>query len=314
MPKFSAFTPFGHLRFSASPAPGEVIYDDMVRNSGGETNISTEFDDSPVNADLYCESMQLARAKQTVMMAGEQYIPLRAVPMLPKLEKENGVVPGPKDSIRKRQKVVSAEAKIARGAHRENVETVLRGLLGDDFVAILPTDKNALVESSNSPETVGNWKPPGSRKQVYKLLSSVALLGVPTTRNIKYIAGDPGGFEVGSYVLVDVGDYNRTERVLVTAATSTSFTATYTKPHNNGTLVANGRLPNLASTKRHSAVVLSESAAADPEKRRIANRALRKLLRGVSTWSIVADGTGPFLTGGGSGEGLLAFTATQALP
>jgi hypothetical protein len=313
MPKFSAFTPFGHLRFSSRPPTGQVLYEEEVRLYGGETNISTSFDDSPINAEIYSESMQRARAKDNATLAGQQFIPLRAVPMLPKLESEFGLVPGPKESIRARQKAVSAAAKISRGARLENVYSVLRELLGDDLIAIVPTVKGLHTETSDSPELVGLWKIPGTQKGVYRLTRAISTVGVPITVPIEYVAGEPGGFPTGPQVIVDVGDANRTECVYVNNGTATSFQATFTKPHNKGTLVASGRVPNLGSTKRHTNFVLSIAAMADPEKRRIANRALAKLMRGISTWSLVQEneggGAGPFVIG----ESPIGRAATQAL-
>src|SRR5262249_11391681 len=92
------------------------------------------------------------------------------------------------------------------------------------------------------------------------------------------------------------------------------FEAQFALAHDDGVFVTTMPYPLWASTKRHALIVLTSAAAADPEKRRRVHNLMRKIARGVSTWSICDGGAGktngPFRVG----VGRLGVTTIGAVP
>jgi hypothetical protein len=127
------------------------------------------------------------------------------------------------------------------------------------------------------------------------------------------MAGSSQTLAVGQKFVIDSGDYTRTEVVTVSAVapsgSNISLTATFTKPHNLGTMLATGRHASQATSKRWSLFVMSDDAAEDAKKRRRLHRAARRLMRGISTWS-AADSSGPFTVAGGR----IGITTLGAIP
>lgn len=310
MPRFSAFSRFSHLRFSSQPTDAQRIYEDMVSNQGSGKNFSDDFDS--VNAGrLYANSMAFARAKLTTERAGNQFRPTKAVEMLPSLEWEFGITPGATQTIRQRQTAVAAAAKIAIGARYENVVDVLTALLGSDFRAYLTIPVVDAVDSTSNPGFDGNYVPPGTIATVGRILEDLVPGGATTV--LCEILNDGPALFAGQRVAFDVPIRSRSEWQILAAVTSIDMTLSPTLPHAAGTFFTTGRTATLSSTKRQNLVVLSAAAAANPEKIRVTNEALRKLLRGVSTWSICGENptprtAGPFKVGPGVGSGLLNFT------
>jgi len=94
-----------------------------------------------------------------------------------------------------------------------------------------------------------------------------------------------------------------------TASTPTAEAALYAENlGDQPMLLQPPEYPYWTSSKRHSLVVLTASAAADPEKRRKVHELMGRLARGVSTWDIAAESApgfaGPFRVG----EGRLGMT------
>lgn len=305
---FSAFNAFGHLRFSSRPPHGEKIYRDTVRALGNGKNYSDDFDSLSM-ARIYANAMAYARAKYAAERAGSQFIPSRALELLPALEAEYGIIPEDGETITERRTTLAAFMRVARGARRDNVEAVMSELMGADFLAYVTVDKAVAVNSHADPSTVGVYKAPGTSKALFKISSAVSMVGTPVSVFYDPIVIPEGQLIpetppyvllVGERVIIDPGHHDRIEAVTVTAVTIAprKFTATFTKPHDSGVVVASGRHPHLMSTKRHNLFVLSAAAMTSDKKRRKAHRIIRRLLRAISTWSIAealtATTAGPF--------------------
>lgn len=302
--KFSAFARFSNgFRFSSKPPHGQLIYRQMVSNLGGEKNFNTDFD-SLAMARVYANAMAFSRAKYTLERAGSQFRPSHALELLPTLEREYGIAPDADATISDRRSELAVAMRIARGASRVNVESILSQLLGDDFVEYRTIDAADAVVTSEDPEEVGIYQPPGSPRSVFRLLQSVLTLGSPVTVEYEPVVGFATRVQAGDKIAIDSANPGRCEVVTIASAdededTETlTLTATFEHPHTSGLLFATGRFPYLMSSRRHNVVVLSESAMSSPRIRRRTDRTLRRLLRGVSTWSLT-DGSGPFTVGGG---------------
>jgi hypothetical protein len=295
VPKFSAFTAFSGLRFSSRPSEAELFYRDIVRGLGG--NYTEEFD-SLAMARVYANAMAFARAKMAIKRAGQQFRPSRILEMLPAAEREYGIIPEPGSPVSARRRELAAAMRIARGATQTNVDAVLSDLLIDDFVSYLPVPLADAVVSTASPGTTGIYPVPGTQRSAFRLTAPVATTGSPITVSYEAVTGASTELVVGDKIAIDTADAGRIEVVDVTAVGAGTFTATFTKPHNSGLLFSTGRLPHFWNTRRHNVLTLSVSGAATARVRRRANKAMRRLLRGVSTWALT-DGSAPFTVGAG---------------
>lgn len=311
MPKFSAFNPYGALRFSSRPSHGEKIFREMVRAVGGEQNYSTDFDGMAM-ARLYAFAMAFGRCKYALERTGSQFRPDRVLELLPALEKEYGIAPERNATLAQRRADLAAAAQIARGARYTNVVEVLTALLGDDFVSYLPTDVADAVVTTTMPQSRGVYDKPGTLRSVFRLTSHVSRINAAITVQAEFVTGAKAAPAPGARFVLDTGDPGRVEAVTVTAATLTgttlTLTATFTKPHSSGTVLATGRHPNLVGSKRHNLFVLTADGAPNNRARRRLHRAARRLLRETSTWAIT-DGTGPFKVG----QGKLGLTTIGAV-
>ncbi len=308
MPRFSAFN---STHFTSKPSYEEQIYGEMVKSLGSGKNYSTDWD-SLVAARLYANAMAFGRCKYAIERLGQQFRPTRALENLPLLEREYGIIPELGSSIEQRRSEVVVAARIARGASRANVEAVLTALFGDDFVSYVTVPVPDVVVSPVNPLDSGVYVKPGSLRAAFEVLAPVSRTNVSLTVACRLLAGDARALRAGIRVVIDSGDFGRQEAVTVdaVAATGSNFnmTATFTKPHNLGTVLATGRHASQATSKRHNLFLLSDEAAANAKKRRRLHRAARRLLRGISTWS-AADDSGPFVFGS-SRFGITTWGAT----
>ncbi len=303
MPAFSAFTPFGALRFSSRPSHGEQIYREMVKSLGSGKNYSDDFD-SLAMARVYANAMVFGACKYSIERAGNQFRPSRALELLPALEAEYGVIPDPSATISERRSELAVAMRVARGAKRSNVEAVMTELFGADFVEYFTVPVADAETTTGSFTDFGVYVKPGTPRVVFRLRHPIFDLGSPITTTADLVAGTPRAFEPNTRIIVDPGDYGRCEAVTLASSTydtdlrRLTFTTTFARPHNTGRLIATGRHPNVATSKRHNVFVMTSEAVRDNRTRRRLDAAARRLLRGVSTWS-TTDGSGPFKVGVG---------------
>ncbi len=307
MPRFSAFTRFGHLAFSSKPAQSETIYRSIVAGLGGDGKNFRIQPGSRADATAYAQAMGFARARLTLQRAGNQKYAAQVTEMIPVREQEYGLVPGALDTMSQRRAALAQAKLLPLGNAQVVVDNALRALLGADFLAFRTTTKDELV---TWPTSLGdqpqNLQVPTVPRKLFRLLGPVTGPG-PQTVRMQQIAVpvSPGSTSnaplVGDQLVVDPENDARTEVVTITAVAAPvagqfDIAATYTSAHDGGCTATTQPYPMWASTKRHSLVVLTNAAASDPEKRRKVHEKLAKILRGVSTWSIT-DGAGG-VTGG----------------
>lgn len=309
MPRFSAFN---STHFTSAPSYEEQIYEEMVKSLGSGKNYSDDWD-SLVAARLYANAMAFGRVKYEIERQGREFLPTKALENLPKLEREYGLIPEPGASVAARRAEVVVAARVARGASRTNVETVMTELFGADFIAYATVPTADVVTSPATPTDSGVYVKPGSLRGAFEVLAPVSRTGVALTVPVRLLAGSSATLRAGARVVIDSGNYGRQEAVTVSAVTPSgsnfNMTATFTKPHNSGSVLATGRHASQATSKRCNLFVLSDAAASDAKKRRRLHRAARRLLRAISTWS-TSDASGPFTVGGG----VLGVTTIGAVP
>lgn len=285
MPRFSSFTPFGMLAFSSRHSHGETICRAYVAALGGQ--YSTE-PGSASEARIYATAMGLARARYTIDRARNQLDPRKTVELLPVREHEYGIIPGLEDTVLDRQAAVAAKMRLARGCSRPELERSLLTLLGDAFVALrtIGIDDAEVFPADASQQHFADAFTPRKAARIPGRI-------FPGTRTLSYEAADLHGpavaLEPGDMLTVGPGNTGLVEVVMVTAATASTFTATFLRVHDPDSYATTQPFPWWASTVRHVNVVVTDAAAVDPETRRKATDLLDTVLRGVTTWGIVAE-------------------------
>lgn len=298
MPRFSAFN---STHFTSESSHQEKIYDEMVKLLGNGQNYTDDFN-SLAMARVYANAMAFGRLKYALERAGSQFRPSRVLELLPDLEREYGLIPEPGATIAQRRAELVVAAWIARGARRTNVESILAQLFGAGAVRYVTVALAQVAMTTGAPEARGVYARPGTPRLAFRLTTPIANTGIPLTVTAQLVAGDGVAPAVGSRVAVEPNSHARVEAVTVDAAAlvgaALTLTATFTKPHSIGTVIATGRHPNLVTNKRHNVFVTSSVAARTNKTRRRLDRAAYRLLRAVSTWS-TTDGSGPFKVGVG---------------
>lgn len=283
---FSAFSRFnGGFRFSSRAPHGRRIYE-ALKASQGDTY--EESFDGRQSARLYAAAMSLAAAQYQIDRALNNASPLTATELLGKIETDYQLVPNASQTLQERRVVAAARRKVTRGARRESVEDALRTLLGSDFIAyetVAPIDRYSWP---NFPGDVGAFKRPGAPKKGFVLAGHVAVLGTPYTVAIAPIPGLELPVASETYTLGPDSRSYHIEKITLTAVTSSTITAVFTKPHEQGEIAMSPH-PVWISNQRYSRIVVRTAAARNPETRRKVNETMARMLRGVSSWCIVSN-------------------------
>lgn len=310
MPKLSLFTPLGLLKMSSAPSPAKVIYDAKKAALGGDGTNFVIRQGSRLGARLYAESIMEALIDEKIRRAGNQDLPSKVFEQLPDREREFGLTPAAGDSFHGRKLALAARMLLPGGATRNNVENALRTLLGDDFIAyrtILPGER--VKWPANLGDQPMNLKRPDIPRKLIRITDPITIgLGSPQLVGFSAVSppatADDPVLRKGDVLVVEPEVLGRTETVTVTGVFQDdfggmTFRATFNQAHETNAWASTAPYPLWISTQRTCLVVLSASAAVDPEKRRQTNDLLARILRGVSTWSIVAqtapNQAGPFV-------------------
>jgi hypothetical protein len=323
MPRFSAFTPFGHLAFSARKPKAQAIFEGMRSALGGEENCTLAFDNSHAAATLYARARAIATADLTLTRARTNMRPSRSLEALPTHERDFGVVRQPGASDDQRRAALAAAELLPNGASETNTRDALAALLGSDFIALryLLDGEFSVSPGSWYLPVWGNWAPPWTAQKWHRLTANIddpgASLIPPETSVVhtEYVAGSEDPFVTGEILTIEPGVAGLTEVVEVTAGASggSSFSAAFLRGHAAGALVTSTPWPNATTTSRYVLVVCTSAAARSVAVRdRVAGLA-RKIGRATEMWAVVEETTpgtlGPFKVG----EGLIGITPIGAL-
>lgn len=299
MPKFSAFTPFGMLKFSSAPSRGELIYRSMYAMKADAFDLSVG---GYHEAKVYAQSMGIARGRYALERAFNNQNPLKAIELLPALEKNWAVIPSETDTLLDRQLAVAARMMLVRGATREAVTAGLQAILKTHFIALRTFNVNeAVVE-----EPTGSFGPTFARHdlpfKVIRLTGPVAHLSVPTT--VPYTNADPTAGPIlvqkDDVFMVQPENTGLAEVVTIISATDTDLTAIFQHSHDVDSFATTQNWVNWTSTQRIYMIVVDNYAALDAETVRRVDDFMGKASRGVSSWDIVqptspgASTVGPF--------------------
>lgn len=288
MPKFSAFNGFGFLAFSGRMSPVEKIYNSIKASYGNAIDFTPG---THAEATVYAQACQIARAQGTLLRANNQYDPLLAIEMLPSLEEAWGCIPGPFDTIVTRQiRVFAAQAEV-RGARYESCFDTLQTLLGKDFIEFRPTPIGELQTSLPACNFARVDLPP----KTATLIDPVLMTGSATIVRYAGFNGVLPSFVLGDVVTISGENPIQMEVVNVNSAPlpggtivpANAFYASFTKSHDVGAIVTTIDFPTWVSNQRHVTIVVTATAAANTVKRNAIHQKMNRILRGVSTWSIV---------------------------
>ena len=300
MPKFSAFTPYGLLKFSGRRPGGQDIYEALV---SGQDSALDMAQGTPAEAEAYALAMACARTRAVLERAKNQRVPDKAFDMLAEIEKDFGIIPGESDTIRTRQRAVAARKLISRGSREESIQSALSALLGADFVTYRVLTTGEAVNWPSNPTTgPGVFGRDDIPSKVFYLTSSISITGTPTTFTYaRYGADDGARLQGGDIVSVSPENAVIAERVTIASVSGLTATSTFTKAHDANDTLSTGPVPIWTSTKRHVLVVVAATAVLDLEKRRKIHDLMGRISRGVTTWSIVkassATTVGPTVCG-----------------
>lgn len=134
--QFSAFSSFGFFEFSGEPSLHEQFYDMLPALWGTQHDMSNE--GTYEEAKLFATSGMCALMLTELKHAGNQFNPLTAYDLLPLLENDYLISPGPKDGVVDRQNAVAAAILLPGGAKVSNVVNTLKKSVGDAMLAYLP--------------------------------------------------------------------------------------------------------------------------------------------------------------------------------
>jgi hypothetical protein len=293
--KFSAFSRFGHYRFSSKPPRGETIFKAMRASHGGV--FGEDSFEGPLVGRWFAWAMAIARARSALERAQNQADPLKAYELLPALERDYGLAPLRTDTLTQRRAALAARKSLVLGPTRGMVEFHLSAALGDDFVAWVTREASEDEQFPDEPWTdVGIFNQPARWKTI-RLTSSVAFTGTPLTIGYEHVFGDEDRLTAGTQVVVAPGLIGQQELVTLTTVTSSTITATFARPHESGTECYLRPWPFWMSNAKHSLVVVANGRAEDRNVRRLVNDTLGRLLSGVSTWDIVEENSTPGTAG-----------------
>ena len=311
MPRFSIFTPLGHLRFSRLPAIGKRLFDAGAA-SLGDGRPGTYWIEGRTFAWLYAWSMVLGSVAIFQERAGQQWDPSRVTDLLELQERERGSIPQAGWTIGQRRAQLARMRRLIQDVSKNGVTNALEELLGAAFLAYAPTSKAAAV---NWPTALGDspqlLAPATLTRRVATLSTPIASVGAPVTVNYaERAAGVEWRLSPGDVVVIEPENPDRAERVTLTAAGDSDggppyfLTFTPANPHNTGVSILRAPFPFWAGSKRHSLVILSFEMAEDAESRRLVQWLMERNARAVSTWDIAGANAGnltagPFTVGGG---------------
>lgn len=306
MPLLSCFTPLGQLELSSQPSLFQRVYESIVANLGGQYDLTSG---SHNEATVYARARAIARGMQAQRRAGNNAYPLKCLELLPLQEEGYGLVPGETDSILTRQQALAARMLLSRGATRENIETQLRAILGDAFLAYRTLTMAEVTAWPTDPSLgPGNFTriDTSAVPKYVRFLDPVVALGAPLL--VHYAPMQPNDAAAiltpGDTLVVQLENLGLAERVTVGAvgidATGRFFTATFTKSHDVAASGIVGDVPVWCSTARFALIVATAAAAQNAELHRRVDDLMVRVTTGFAQWALVQPTTpgastiGPF--------------------
>lgn len=309
--KPSQFAPHTLLQMKAGKPAAELLHASIVQlfTDGSAFALSKELG-TFVDCFAFAFARVLAKLQLRTHKLDREHLAVGAWELLPALEEEFGLRPGPEDTLRQRRAALLAAMRVALGSRRNVLEQALSDLLGDDYIGI---HVHSTADVVIWPAALGDSPmllalPDAPRKLVSLPFAVSTGLGAPQLvayEPVDPIAGDlsEGTLVPGDQVVVGVDNLGLAETVFVEAVEEPVDEDDYPKmqvtldnPHDPGALCASMPFPAWGSSQRHVFVVLDEAAALDAETRRKTHELMARAVTGVTTWSI-SPASAPFQAG-----------------
>jgi hypothetical protein len=320
MPQLSAFTWCGALDMSGNNTHIQDFYELLPTLWG------TEIDFTEIGSDdelkLYAWSVVLGSALYELEHAGNQANPLKAYDLIPLLEQDFGLTPGPFDTVQTRQAAIAAAEKFPLGAIPSNIVNTVKLIVGAaNFYAYAP---NPAGTATTFPPTMAVGNGPGQFRDIripprfVQLVDPVVSIGSSwcAYQNLDTTIATPELLLAGDTVVVEAGNTGSMEQVTVLATSAATqldctpgynyFQAFFQGPHDVGSPITTGTYPYWWSTQRLNYMVVASSIATSRPKRAKLDAVLAKIMRTVDQWAIVSPSS---TTAGGGTVGPLTIGA-----
>lgn len=227
MPHTSIFTPCGQLRLSNAPSHAQQFYDQLQQliSAADTGNNNQQFDFTQgehLEAWVYATARGLGRHRHMLERAGNQAYPMRAIELLPLLELDFQLTPGPKDDYVARQKALAAAELISQGARVSNIIAGLKTLMGSDFLAYVPAPAGVGITTfpdQTSPTAPSHFQDVRTPPRLLQLVDPVTTTGSAIWCAYKNLDTtiSPMALVPGDVVMVQGENTSQSEKVTVTA-------------------------------------------------------------------------------------------------
>jgi hypothetical protein len=127
MPVLSAFTPCGMLEMSSAPSHAETWYNELQTLYGHDVDFTLG---TYQEAKLYAWAMGLGSVQYELEHGGNQAYPDRVFDLIPLLESDFGLKPGPNDTAATRRVALGIAMALTLGGIPSNLVNTLKTLLG----------------------------------------------------------------------------------------------------------------------------------------------------------------------------------------
>lgn len=306
MPRLSAFTPFGQFKFGGAPSHIEELYGLLKTLWGPAIDFTqgTPYDEPY----LYSVARILALALKELEHAGNQAHPHRAYDLIPLLEADFVLVPGPKDGVTARQAALAAAYLLPRGETAANVVNASRALVGAAFLAYVPGPSNGGGSFGQALSLYTDVRvPPRFLQLVDPWVGGVS--SWVSYKNLDPTIATPITLNPGDQIMVDAGNSAQMEKLTVALTAGPNnpppgvtpglnyFLASFTKAHGIGAPVVAGNHPVWSAITRQSYLVTTAATATNASLRGKLNALMTKIARAVETFYVVQP-TSTTATGG----------------
>lgn len=302
--KFSAFAPFGLGGFSGRTPLARRIYDALWANLNGAGRAENFARGGYTDAKVFATAKALARWLTVVRKLDAQLRPETVLELLAAREDEHGLAVPVGATIAERRAALQVQMRLGLGGSYGNLRQALQDALGGAFVELRQLPAGSQVSVPASPGAgPGNFLEPQLPRRMFRLRDNLSLLGLREVALERLDGTVPTSAELPlqeEHFVVEPEHSALRERVRISAiwvsGGQCTLLATFARPHHAGALLVTQPWPYWISTRRHWVVRLTPDAALNAETRRRADEVMHKLVRGVSTWSLVGN-DGPFLLG-----------------
>lgn len=324
MPKFSAFTRFGHLTFSGNPAHGRSIHNALTGMLGGDGNNYSLAGGTHEAAKLYARSMHYARQRYALERAANNFDPLKSTEMLAVLEKDFELTPSLSDTLVTRRATLAAQRVAPGGARLGNLLAAISLLLGPDFVALRLVKLGEAHTYPANPATGPGIYPRdlSQPSRTFFLTGPISITGASLPFGYQRPGVDDGvRLRPGDVASVQVENNVLAEKVTILGVSAPgaplTAIASFTKAHDGpspthlGASIIAGPVPVGMSSQRTVYIIGSASAVNNPVTRSKVNALMRKMFPIVTQWFFVAQ-SGPGAVGAFAVESTPLVTSTLA--